>query len=100
MLVYLAQYMCSQASVLITSDGDAALLLRLDRRALSDVTEQLRRCPVGLDTLLGRTVPQGVAYHHAGASQGVAYHHAGTSQGVANHDAGTSVYYCMYYVHV
>lgn len=38
----------------------------LSRQALSDVVEQLRRTPVGLDTTLGRTVYYGVAYHHAG----------------------------------
>ncbi|XP_033740640.1 LOW QUALITY PROTEIN: DNA polymerase theta-like [Pecten maximus] len=40
--------------------------LPLNRAALSDVVEQLRRTPVGLDSTLGRTVYYGVAYHHAG----------------------------------
>ena len=30
------------------------------------MTEQLKRTPVGLDKMLGRMVPYGVAYHHAG----------------------------------
>ncbi|XP_021338869.1 DNA polymerase theta-like isoform X1 [Mizuhopecten yessoensis] len=40
--------------------------LPLNKTALSDVVEQLRRTPVGLDSTLGRTVYYGVAYHHAG----------------------------------
>ena len=40
--------------------------VKLNENALRDVTEQLRRTPVGLDPELARTVPCGVAYHHAG----------------------------------
>ncbi|XP_067676390.1 DNA polymerase theta-like [Haliotis asinina] len=40
--------------------------LPLDQTALRDVLLQLQRSPVGLDSVLGRTVPLGVAYHHAG----------------------------------
>lgn len=40
--------------------------LPIDRNTLTDVVEQLRRTPVGLDVMLGKTVPFGVAYHHAG----------------------------------
>ncbi|ESO92507.1 hypothetical protein LOTGIDRAFT_120568 [Lottia gigantea] len=42
------------------------LLLPLDYNALNDVREQLQRTPTGLDNILGKTVPYGVAYHHAG----------------------------------
>jgi len=33
---------------------------------LRDVVEQLRRTPAGLDAMLAKMVPLGVAYHHAG----------------------------------
>ncbi|KAK2169547.1 hypothetical protein LSH36_9g16021 [Paralvinella palmiformis] len=39
---------------------------KLNEAALKDVIEQLKRTPVGLDNVLARVVPQGVAYHHAG----------------------------------
>lgn len=38
----------------------------LDQEGLEDVVAQLRRTPTGLDTILQRTVPFGVAFHHAG----------------------------------
>jgi len=34
---------------------------------LRDVVEQLRRTPVGLDPMLGKMIPCGVAFHHAGS---------------------------------
>lgn len=40
--------------------------VELDHRALSGVCEQLRRTPAGLDPVLSKTVPSGVAFHHAG----------------------------------
>ncbi|XP_033976724.1 DNA polymerase theta isoform X3 [Trematomus bernacchii] len=40
--------------------------VRLDRDGLVDVVAQLRRTPAGLDPILQRTVPWGVAFHHAG----------------------------------
>ena len=36
------------------------------RGDIDDVLEQLKRSPVGLDMMLGRVVPYGVAFHHAG----------------------------------
>ncbi|KAM4603375.1 DNA polymerase theta [Polymixia lowei] len=38
----------------------------LDQEGLVDVKAQLRRTPAGLDPILQRTVPWGVAFHHAG----------------------------------
>ncbi|KAE8621126.1 hypothetical protein XENTR_v10004692 [Xenopus tropicalis] len=38
----------------------------LDRDGIRDVMDQLKRSPAGLDAVLGRTVPWGVAFHHAG----------------------------------
>lgn len=38
----------------------------LDQEGLEDVVAQLRRTPTGLDSVLQRTVPWGVAFHHAG----------------------------------
>ena len=42
------------------------LPVKLDQKNLWDVVEQLRRSPVGLDSVLGKCVPWGCAYHHAG----------------------------------
>ena len=47
-------------------DAGESLSVDLNKESLQDVLEQLRRCPVGLDAVLKRTVPWGVAYHHAG----------------------------------
>ncbi|XP_063812911.1 DNA polymerase theta isoform X2 [Pseudophryne corroboree] len=38
----------------------------LDKDGIQDVVGQLKRCPAGLDAILKRTVPWGVAFHHAG----------------------------------
>ncbi|XP_072239390.1 DNA polymerase theta [Leuresthes tenuis] len=38
----------------------------LNQEGLADVTAQLRRTPAGLDPILQRSVPWGVAFHHAG----------------------------------
>ncbi|XP_048459045.1 DNA polymerase theta [Rhincodon typus] len=38
----------------------------LHRDELQETVDQLKRAPAGLDAVLGRTVPQGVAFHHAG----------------------------------
>ena len=48
------------------SEFSDVLVLPLDPRTLLDTLEQLRRTPVGLDSVLARTVQYGVAYHHAG----------------------------------
>ncbi|XP_025201896.1 DNA polymerase theta isoform X2 [Melanaphis sacchari] len=39
---------------------------QLNGENLGDVLEQLRRCPVGLETDLSKTISFGVAFHHAG----------------------------------
>ncbi|KAE9543083.1 hypothetical protein AGLY_002994 [Aphis glycines] len=39
---------------------------QLSGENLGDVLEQLRRCPVGLETDLSKTISFGVAFHHAG----------------------------------
>ncbi|XP_078088028.1 DNA polymerase theta [Mustelus asterias] len=38
----------------------------LHRDELQETVDQLKRSPAGLDVILGRTVPQGVGFHHAG----------------------------------
>lgn len=38
----------------------------LDQEGLVNVIAQLKRTPAGLDLILQRTVPWGVAFHHAG----------------------------------
>nr|XP_019955937.1 PREDICTED: DNA polymerase theta [Paralichthys olivaceus] len=51
------------------ADGQSDTNLRpvcLDQEGLVDVLAQLRRTPAGLDPILQRTVPWGVAFHHAG----------------------------------
>ena len=42
------------------------LQTQLQGNKLSEVIEQLKRCPAGLDPALSRTIRFGVAYHHAG----------------------------------
>lgn len=39
---------------------------QLNGENLGDVLEQLRRCPVGLENDLSKTISFGVAFHHAG----------------------------------
>jgi len=40
--------------------------IQLDNEMLLDTVEQLKRSPAGLDSMLGKMIPCGVAYHHAG----------------------------------
>ena len=44
----------------------ASALVTFDYAALREVIEQLKRTQVGLDSMLSRMVPHGVAFHHAG----------------------------------
>ncbi|XP_064085840.1 uncharacterized protein LOC135200981 isoform X2 [Macrobrachium nipponense] len=44
----------------------AKLRESLNSTGITKVIEALRKCPVGLDKVLGRSVSFGVAYHHAG----------------------------------
>ena len=46
--------------------AEPSTLVDLDRPGLVSVCEQLRRTQVGLDRVLGRCIPNGVAFHHAG----------------------------------
>lgn len=38
----------------------------LEQKGLLEVMDQLKRLPSGLDSVLQKTVPWGVAFHHAG----------------------------------
>nr|XP_039271049.1 DNA polymerase theta-like [Styela clava] len=40
--------------------------VKLDLETLKEIFEQLSQSPVGVDAILNRTLPLGVAYHHAG----------------------------------
>ncbi|XP_065395235.1 DNA polymerase theta isoform X4 [Macaca fascicularis] len=42
--------------------------VNLEQKELLEVMDQLRRLPSGLDSVLQKTVPWGVAFHHAGES--------------------------------
>lgn len=57
------------------SNSEIGLALRnqLNGDSLGDVLEQLRRCPVGLETDLSKTVSFGVAFHHAGINVLIIY---------------------------
>lgn len=44
----------------------ASDLIAFDYEAIREVFEQLKRTPVGLDSVLRRVLPYAVAYHHAG----------------------------------
>lgn len=51
-----------------TMENKYGLCLRqqLNPEYISEVLEQLKRCPVGLDKILCKTIAFGVAFHHAG----------------------------------
>ncbi|XP_022909191.2 DNA polymerase theta [Onthophagus taurus] len=51
-----------------TNENDLGKILRseLNVDLIKEVFEQLKRCPVGLDKILAKTVAFGVAFHHAG----------------------------------
>uniref|UniRef100_A0A673KC66 DNA polymerase theta n=1 Tax=Sinocyclocheilus rhinocerous TaxID=307959 RepID=A0A673KC66_9TELE len=46
--------------------GSGVQSISLNQEGLQDVVAQLKRTPAGLDQVLRRTVPWGVAFHHAG----------------------------------
>lgn len=48
------------------ADGEGRGSNTIDQHGLVGVCEQLRRTQVGLDHVLEKTVPSGVAFHHAG----------------------------------
>ncbi|ELT96621.1 hypothetical protein CAPTEDRAFT_226809 [Capitella teleta] len=53
-------------SLCLETIQQGAIPIDLDAVKVEDVLEQLKRSPVGVDHVLGRTVAMGVAYHHAG----------------------------------
>ncbi|KAM9319608.1 DNA polymerase theta [Gastrophryne carolinensis] len=61
-------YNLYQRATRATADGSEAGAppVSLDKDGIRDVVGQLKHCPAGLDVILGRTVPWGVAFHHAG----------------------------------
>ncbi|CAH0763921.1 unnamed protein product [Diatraea saccharalis] len=64
----LAQNLSSSIFKIGCSGSDMGIVLRnqLDTDNISEMLEQLKNCPVGLDQVLRNTVSFGVAYHHAG----------------------------------
>lgn len=64
----LAQTIASSFYRLGCSGNEFGLILReqLNSKTISEVLEQLKNCPVGLDQILKNTISFGVAYHHAG----------------------------------
>ncbi|XP_047120493.1 DNA polymerase theta [Schistocerca piceifrons] len=64
----LAQHIAKEFQTLGNSKHDLGCKLRsqLNTSAIVEALEQLKRCPVGLDTVLRKTVSFGVAFHHAG----------------------------------
>lgn len=64
----LAQTIASSFYKLGCSGNESGMVLReqLKSEMISEVLEQLKNCPVGLDQIIKKTVSFGVAYHHAG----------------------------------
>ncbi|CAB3236758.1 unnamed protein product [Arctia plantaginis] len=64
----LAQSVAQSFYKLGCEETEAGSILRsqLKSEAISEVLEQMRNCPVGLDQVLKKTISFGVAYHHAG----------------------------------
>ena len=58
--------MCTEGGGVVQKAGEEKSSLVLDSVALNNVLEQLRRTQVGLDGILGKTIPSGVGFHHAG----------------------------------
>lgn len=56
----------AQVGFLNCAGGEGKLSSATNRQGLVGVCEQLRRTQVGLDHVLEKTVPSGVAFHHAG----------------------------------
>ncbi|XP_039699075.1 DNA polymerase theta isoform X2 [Pteropus medius] len=53
-----------QAEGLVRSSEISPVML--ERKSLLEVIDQLKRSPSGLDSVLQKTIPWGVAFHHAG----------------------------------
>lgn len=64
----LAQSLASSFYSLGSKQCEFSSILReqLKTESISEVLEQLKNCPVGLDQILMKTISFGVAYHHAG----------------------------------
>lgn len=64
----LAQSVASSFYKLGCSGNEIGMILRkqLNSQSISEVLEQLKNCPVGLDQIIKNTISFGVAYHHAG----------------------------------
>lgn len=64
----LAQSIASSFFKLGCAGGEMGLVLRneLNSESISEVLEQLKNCPVGLDQIIKNAISFGVAYHHAG----------------------------------
>ncbi|XP_026322491.1 DNA polymerase theta [Hyposmocoma kahamanoa] len=64
----LAQNVASSFYKLGCSGNEIGMILRkqLNSQSISEVLEQLKNCPVGLDQIIKNTISFGVAYHHAG----------------------------------
>ena len=68
MLNFTFKSFLNRLEIIFLDKKSAGELLRnnFNRDSLSDTMEQLKRTPVGLDMMLGRVVPYGIAFHHAG----------------------------------
>lgn len=64
----IAQTIASSFYRLGCSGNEIGMVLReqLNSKTISEVLDQLKNCPCGLDQIIKKTISFGVAYHHAG----------------------------------